>query len=72
MLRLVTVLLFLSADSTWSQLDLPLMLITSKGGQYNSSGAEPAIDLAVEIINENDVIPGHRLVIETRGDSNVS
>lgn len=51
---------------------LSLMFITSGGGQYNSSGAEPAINLAVSIINSNDIIPGHELVIETRGNSNVS
>ena len=49
-----------------------LMFITSGGGQYNSSGAEPAIDLAVSIINENNIIPGYKLDIETRGDSVVS
>ena len=51
---------------------LSLMFITSGGGQYNSSGAEPAINLAVSIINSNDIIPGHELVIETRGNSYVS
>lgn len=51
---------------------LNLMLITSGGGQYNSSGAEPAVDLAVRLINENEVIPGYQLNIASRGDSSVS
>ena len=57
-----------NAEST----DLNLMLITSGGGQYNSSGVEPAIDLAVRLINENDVVPGYQLKIASRGDSSVS
>lgn len=51
---------------------LNLMLITSGGGQYNSSGVEPAIDLAVRLINENEVIPGYQLNIASRGNSSVS
>ncbi len=51
---------------------LNLMLITSGGGQYNSSGVEPAVDLAVRLINENDVIPGYQLKIASRGNSSVS
>ena len=51
---------------------LNLMLITSGGGQYNSSGAEPAVDLAIRLINENEVIHGHQLNIASRGDSSVS
>ena len=51
---------------------LNVMFISSGGGQYNSSGAEPAVDLAVEIINENHVIPGYQLNIASRGDSSVS
>ena len=70
---LVVIALLLSLSwSARSRDTLNLMLITSGGGQYNSSGAQPAIDLAVNIINENDIIPGYDLVIETRGDSNVS
>lgn len=51
---------------------LNLMFISSGGGQYNSSGAEPAVDLAVKLINENNVIPGYQLNIATRGNSEVS
>ena len=51
---------------------LNLILISSGGGQYNSSGVEPAVDLAVQIINDNQVIPGYKLNVASRGDSNVS
>ncbi len=51
---------------------LNLMFISSGGGQYNSSGAEPAVDLAVDIINENNIIPGFQLNIASRGNSSVS
>lgn len=51
---------------------LDLILISSGGGQYNSSGIEPAVDLAVQIINDNQIIPGYRLNVASRGDSNVS
>lgn len=50
---------------------LNLMFISSGGGQYNSSGVEPAVDLAVELINENNVIPGYHLNIASRGNSSV-
>ena len=48
------------------------MLITSGGGQYNSSGVEPAVDLAVELVNKNEVIPGYQLNVASRGNSSVS
>jgi len=72
-MRVATLVMFLSLS--WlvrNQNTLNIMLITSGGGQYNSSGVEPAVDLAIDIINDNDIIPGYELVIETRGDSNVS
>lgn len=68
-LSLVLIVVGVSCDE---QETLGLMFISSGGGQYNSSGAEPAVDLAVTIINENNVIPGYRLDIETRGNSSVS
>lgn len=51
---------------------LNFMLIYSGGGQYNSSGVEPAVNLAVELVNENNVIPGYNLSVASRGNSNVS
>lgn len=51
---------------------LNLMFISSGGGQYNSSGVEPAVDLAVTLVNENEVIPGFQLNIASRGNSSVS
>ncbi len=51
---------------------LNFMLIYSGGGQYNSSGVEPAVDLAVEVINENNIIPGYNLSVASRGNSSVS
>jgi hypothetical protein len=51
--------------------DVNVMLITSSGGAYNSSGVEPAVDLAIRLINENEVIPGYRINIASRGDSAV-
>ena len=51
---------------------LNIMFISSGGGQYNSSGAEPAVDLAIEIINNNTIIPGYQLRIASRGNSSVS
>jgi hypothetical protein len=51
---------------------LNLMLITSGGGQYNSTGVEPAVDLAVWLINENQVILGFDLNIASHGNSSVS
>lgn len=51
---------------------LNLILISSGGGQYNSSGVEPAVDLAVQMINANQIVPGYRLNVASRGDSNVS
>lgn len=51
---------------------LNLVFISSGGGQYNSSGVEPAVDLAVELINDNNVIPGYKLNIASRGNSSVS
>ena len=51
---------------------LNLMLITSGGGLYNSTGVEPAVDLAVQLINENNVVPGYKINVASRGDSSVS
>ena len=50
---------------------LNLMFMSSGGGLYNSSGAEPAVDLAVQLINENNIIPGYQLNVATRGNSEV-
>lgn len=66
----VAVLFFLLADSASKELNL--MLIYSGGGLYNSSGVEPAVDLAVELVNENEVIPGYNLSIASRGNPFVS
>ena len=66
------VLLAYLANAAAESTDLNLVLITSGGGQYNSSGVEPAIDLAVRLINENDVVPGYQLKIASRGNSSVS
>lgn len=51
---------------------LNVMIISSGGGQYDTSGAEPAIDLAVEVINNNTILPGYTLNIASRGNSSVS
>lgn len=48
------------------------MLITSGGGQYDSSGVVPAVDLAVELVNKNEVIPGYQLSVASRGNPSVS
>ena len=69
---IVAVFVFLTCNAVNAEVPVNLMLITSGGGQYDSSGVEPAVDLAVRLINENDVVPGHRLRIATRGNSSVS
>ncbi len=51
---------------------LNFMLISSGGGEYDSSGVQPAVDLAVELVNENNVIPGYQLNISSHGNPNVS
>lgn len=65
-------LLVILSSSVAGETELNLMFTSSHGGQYNSSGAEPAVDLAVQLINENKIIPGYQLNIATRGNSNVS
>ena len=54
--------------------DLTFMFITSFGRYgYNSSGARPAADIALEIINSRpDLLDGYRLVYDTVRDSEVS
>lgn len=47
--------------------------IYSGGGQYNSSGAVPAVQLALELINnKTDLLNGYQLNIAYTGDSRVS
>lgn len=72
MMWLVYSLAILVAAVRGEDATINLMFMSSGGGQYNSSGAEPAVDLAVKLINENEVIPGYQLNIATRGNSSVS
>ena len=59
----VTILLLLSVsvrDGAATVLNFSLILSFGLDG-YNSSGAIPAIDLALELIAEREVLPGYRL-----------
>ena len=57
-----------------STTNLTFMFITSFGQYgYNSSGALPAAEMALEDINNNpDVLPGYNLVYDSIRDSQVS
>ena len=57
-----------------NETELYIAFITSYGMQYNSSGVVPALELALEEINNRpDVLPGYRLSVfeGTYGDSQV-
>ena len=48
-------------------------LIISRGENgYNSSGAIPAVDIALEAIESNGLLPGYSLTYETVRNSKVS
>ena len=51
---------------------LNFMLISSGGGEYDSSGVQPAVDLAVELVNQHDIIPGYQLSVSSHGNPDVS
>lgn len=51
--------------------ELRILYITSFGGEYNSSGSIPAVEIAMEQINNSsDILEDYRLVYEV-GDSQV-
>ena len=59
-------------DATDNRTELRIVYITSSGGEYNSSGTIPAIEIALEQINDrSDVLPDYRLKYEL-GDSQVA
>ena len=72
---LLASVLFIMWNSAASQLhNLTFMLITSYGQYgYNSSGALPAADMALEDINSDpDILPGYNLMYDKVRDSMVS
>lgn len=78
MFRLTFIMLFIVATdpggrASASEQNLTFMLITSFGEfGFNSSGAIPAADVALEDINRNSsMLPGYRLVYDKPRNSQV-
>ena len=71
--KAVLSLLCLLGSGKCSQPNLTLMFITSFGQSgFNSSGAIPAADMALEDINSNpSILPGYNLVYDKVRDSQV-
>ena len=58
---------------TDNRTEIHVAFITSFGGEYDSSGVIPAVQLATELINNRtDLLTGHELVIELIEDRNTS
>jgi hypothetical protein len=70
---LLGALLYLLGSSECSQVNLTFMFISSYGRfGFNSSGAIPAADMALEDINSNaNMLPGYNLVYDRVRDSQV-
>ena len=78
MFQLITFMLFIAATgagrrASASEQNLTFMLNTSFGEfGFNSSGAIPAADVALEDINRNNsMLPGYRLVYDKPRNSQV-
>jgi hypothetical protein len=73
-MKLITVVVLLHlVTGSWSQHNLTFLFITSFGQfGFNSSGAIPAVDMALESINSDaSVLPGYNLVHDGVRDSQV-
>ena len=58
-------------DAADNRTELRILYITSFGGEYDSSGSIPAVEIALEQINNrSDILEDYRLVYEV-GDSQV-
>ena len=68
----ISVMLLLMSQTTASKKIIYFGHITSFGASgYNSSGSVPAVELAVEHINNNPILPGYMLVSTPVQDSGV-
>ena len=74
MMKMMLIALLLFGLGEGSNVNITFMYIVSSGEHgFDSSGAIPAIDMALEDINGNDnILPGYNLVYDKVRDSEVS
>lgn len=74
-MQVITCLLLLTLISGFAkaQSTINIGFIYSGSGQYITAGVQPAVELAVELVNNRmDLLPGYQLNISYTRDSEVS